>query len=95
MKINAEMMDGIDSFYNIYSEFYKRCGERNLAIQLTCGIIGIKIQESNTLSFFLGKETKKWESQEKKSTMNAHIVERFLSVNYSVRDTELDRNGQT
>lgn len=59
MKITAEMMDGIDSFYNIYSEFYKRCGERNLAIQLTCGIIGIKIQESNTLSFFLGKETKK------------------------------------
>lgn len=57
MKINAEMIDGIDSFYNIYSEFYKRCGERNLAIQLTCGMIGIKIPESNTLSFFLGKES--------------------------------------
>lgn len=23
MKINVEMMDAIDSFYNIYSEFYK------------------------------------------------------------------------
>lgn len=57
MKIDAEMMNAIDGFYNIYSEFYKRCGERNLVIQLTCGMIGIKIQESNTFSFFLGKET--------------------------------------
>ena len=57
MKINVEMMDAIDSFYNIYSEFYKRCGERNLAIQLTCGMIGIKIPESNTISFFLEKES--------------------------------------
>lgn len=57
MKINVEMMDAIDSFYNIYSEFYKRCGERNLAIQLTCGMLGNKIPDTNTLSFFLGKES--------------------------------------
>lgn len=57
MKIDAEMMNAIDGFYNIYSEFYKRCGERNLAIQLTCGMIGIKIPESNTFSLFLGKES--------------------------------------
>lgn len=57
MKIDAEMMDAIDGFFKIYTEFYKRCGERNLAIQLTCGMIGIKIPESNTFSFFLGKES--------------------------------------
>lgn len=59
MKIDAEMMNAIDGFYNIYSEFYKRCGERNLDIQLTCGMIGIKVPETNTLSLFFGKETKK------------------------------------
>lgn len=38
-------------FYSIYSEFYKKCGDRNTAIQLICALCGVQVPKLETFSF--------------------------------------------
>lgn len=49
--VDKEMLKTVNMFYGIYSEFYKKCGDRNTAIQLTCALCGVKVPESQTFSF--------------------------------------------
>lgn len=48
---DKEMLKAVDMFYEIYCEFYKKCGNRNTAIRLTCALRGLKVLESQTFSF--------------------------------------------
>ena len=52
---DKEMLKTVNMFYGIYSEFYKKCGDRNTAIQLTCALCGLKIPSLETFSFLLKK----------------------------------------
>lgn len=51
---NKEIIETVNMFYSIYLEFYKKCGDRNTAIQLTCALCGVKVPELETFSFLLG-----------------------------------------
>nr|DAH93736.1 MAG TPA: hypothetical protein [Caudoviricetes sp.] len=51
--IDKETQKAVDMFYSIYSEFYKKCGDRNMAIQLACALCGVKVPELETFSFFV------------------------------------------
>lgn len=48
---NKETLKAVDMFYEIYCEFYKKCGDRRTAIQLTCALCGVKVPELQTFSF--------------------------------------------
>lgn len=48
---DKETVEVVNTFYEIYSEFYKKCGDRNIAIQLTCAMCGLKVPKSETVSF--------------------------------------------
>ncbi len=48
---DKETLEVVNTFYKIYSEFYKKCGDRNIAIQLTCAMCGLKVPKSETVSF--------------------------------------------
>ena len=50
--IDKETQKAVDMFYSIYSEFYKKCGDRNMEIQLACALCGVKVPELETFSFF-------------------------------------------
>ena len=52
--IDKETQKAVDMFYSIYSEFYKKCGDRNTAIQLTCALCGVKVAKLETFSFLFG-----------------------------------------
>lgn len=49
--VDKEMQRTVDMFYSIYSEFYKKCGDRNTAIQLTCALCGVQVPKLETFSF--------------------------------------------
>ena len=49
--VDKEMLKAVDMFYEIYCEFYKKCGDRNTAIRLTCALCGVKVPESQAFSF--------------------------------------------
>nr|DAH75180.1 MAG TPA: hypothetical protein [Caudoviricetes sp.] len=49
--IDKETLKVVKMFYEIYSEFYKKCGDRNTAIQLTCALCGVKVPKLETFSF--------------------------------------------
>lgn len=51
--VDKEMLKAVDMFYEIYCEFYKKCGDRNTALQLTCALCGLKIPSLETFSFLL------------------------------------------
>lgn len=51
---NKEIIEAVSMFYSVYLEFYKKCGDRNTAIQLTCALCGVKVPELETFSFLLG-----------------------------------------
>lgn len=56
---NKEIIEAVSMFYSIYSEFYKKCGDRNTAIQLTCALCGVKVPELETFLFLLGGSGRK------------------------------------
>lgn len=49
--LDKEMLKAVDMFYVVYSEFYKKCGDRSTALQLTCALCGVKVPKLETLSF--------------------------------------------
>lgn len=49
-----EIIEAVNMFYSAYLEFYKKCGDRNTAIQLTCALCGVKVPELETFSFLFG-----------------------------------------
>lgn len=49
--VDKEMLKTVNMFYGIYSEFYKKCGDRTTAIQLTCAMCGMKVPNLETISF--------------------------------------------
>lgn len=53
---NKEIIETVRMFYSIYLEFYKKCGDRNTAIQLTCALRGVKVPELETFSFLFGND---------------------------------------
>lgn len=59
--IDKETQRAVDMFYSIYSELYKKCGDRNTAIQLTCALCGVKVPELETFSFLF------WDSGRKRN----------------------------
>ena len=54
LMIDKQTQKAVDMFYSIYFEFYKKCGDRNTAIQLTCALCGVKVPELETFSFLFG-----------------------------------------
>lgn len=48
---DKKTLEAVNTFCEIYSEFYKKCGDRNIAIQLTCAMCGLKVPKSETVSF--------------------------------------------
>ena len=56
---NKEIIETVNMFYSIYLEFYKKCGDQNTAIQLTCALCGVKVPEIETFSFLLGDSGRK------------------------------------
>lgn len=52
--VGKEIQKTVDMFYSIYSEFYKKCGDRNTAIQLTCALCGVQVPKLETFSFLFG-----------------------------------------
>lgn len=51
---NKEIIEAVSMFYSVYLEFYKKCGDRNTAIQLTCALCDVKVPELETFSFLFG-----------------------------------------
>lgn len=49
--MEKDMKDAVDLFYETFTEFYKKCGDSNLAIRLTCAITGLNVPESNGALF--------------------------------------------
>lgn len=56
---NKEIIEAVRMFYSVYLEFYKKCGDRNTAIQLTCALCGVKVPELETFLFLLGGSGRK------------------------------------
>lgn len=50
---NKEIIEAVSMFYSVYLEFYKKCRDRNTAIQLTCALCGVKVPELETFLFLL------------------------------------------
>lgn len=57
--IDKETQKAVDMFYSIYFEFYKKCRDRNTAIQLTCALCGVKVPKLETFSFLFGNSGRK------------------------------------
>ena len=49
--MDKDIKDAVNMFYETYAEFYKKRGDSNLAIRLTCTIIGLNVPESNSVLF--------------------------------------------
>lgn len=55
-----DMKELVDIFYNVYTEFYKKCGDRIMAIQLTCAMCGLEIPKADIVQLmFEQKDGKK------------------------------------
>lgn len=56
---NKEIIEAVSMFYSVYLEFYKKCGDRNTAIQLTCALCGVQAPKLETFLFLLGDSGRK------------------------------------